>query len=261
MATQSNYQLLAENLATDINDLQKRINFKKYLLEYAAGNIPQLGDDYATSAEEALSNSGKYAGLGVGAAANPSAVVANPRVVVQSLGLKGAEPFVIGKPNITGGITTKEPITRNIGFGMGFGYDDNTFKATVDFVNRYASTENTMGDAETDDPEQATYLNWRRMNSAVHNYQSQRIKDQLTRAGIFNGNVTDPYAEGLSDKYNLNLYLPRGLRKIVDDTANSILGKAGSSKGKQVNGYVRNLSRGEFNRFANTWSQNPRKNK
>lgn len=261
MANKSNFQLLAENLSDDIKNLKKEISFKKYLLEYSSiGNIDGMVDEYATTQSGALSNSGKVAGLGVGDAANASAIVANPRVVVQSLALKGAEPFVISQPNIRGGFETAKPITQNIGFGMGLGYDPQTFTNTVNFVRQYSTIDSAMNDAETDDPEQATYLNWQRMNSAVHNYQSQKIKDQLTRAGMFNGSITDPYSQGLSDAYNLNLMLPGKLRRVVDDTSKSILGQQ-PLKGKNVSGYVRNLSRGEFNRFANTWSQNSRKNK
>lgn len=261
MANKSNFQLLAENLSDEIKNLKREISFKKFLLEYSGiPNVDGMVDEYATTQAGALSNTGKIAGLGVGAAANASAIVANPRVVVQSLSLKGAEPFVISEPNIQGGIRTGKPIVQNLGFGMGLGYDQQTFNNTLNFIRQYSTVDSAMSDAETDDPEQSTYINWKTMNSAVHNYQSQRIKDQLARAGMFNGSITDPYSQGLADTYNLNLMLPGKLRKVVDDTANSILGKQ-TSKGKQVNGYVRNLSRGEFDRFANTWSQNSRKNK
>ena len=60
-----------------------------------------------------------------------------------------------------------------------------------------------------------------------------------------------------SDSYQ-RFDLTKRARKVADQTANEILtGKVNKLKGRDVDGYVRQLSQGQKNRMANTWNQNP----
>jgi hypothetical protein len=242
----SNFQILAEELEKDIVKLAKEVNFRKQLLEKAPNPSPGK-IDYTADYNPVQPNIGAVAGLGVGAAANPSAVVLNPNVLAAAKGriLADADPRVV----------KYQPYTaNNIGSMMGFGLDDASFNRAKEFVGQYG--DNNGGVAEKDDPEETVALDWKRLNNAVSNYNSQRVKEKLIQNNLFRGDTKNPYEQGVNDQYQV-FTLGKRSRKAVDDTVNHILGTPKKSKGKEVNAYVRTLSQGQKDRLGNMWSQNP----
>lgn len=247
MSNKSYFQQLSENLQEEVNQL------KKLILEKSAFQ-PPTEIDYPATYDPNNPNKGGYAGLGVGAAANPTMIVANPKVIAQNIGLGTMLDKVVGDSFTKTNLPTTVPLASNVGYGLGLGYDKNTFTNTAKFVNQFGSQ--VLDDSQLDDPEQSRYINWKRMNDAVQNYHSQRVKQNLSKGYLFKGDVSrDGYEQGIPDTYNRNVFIPKNVKKVVDDTTNAILGKNKSFKGKNVSGYVKNMSGPEFQRFQNTWSK------
>lgn len=244
----SNFQLLAEELEKEVINLAKDLRVKKQLLE--AAPAPGFGGktDYATAYNVEAPNVGDIAGFGVGAAANPSAIVMNPAV------LSAAKGKIV--PDVDPRIVKYQPYySNNLATMMGLGIDSATFARAAEFMNMYSPVDGGM--AEKDDPEQSVALDWKRLNHAVSNHLSQRTKDKLTQNHLFRGPVTSNYEQGVSDAYQ-RFDLTKRARKVADETAQEILtGKINRSKGKDVAGYVRQLSQGQKQRMGNIWSQNP----
>lgn len=243
----SNFQILAEELEEEVSTMAREFNIKKQLLEKAPP--PDFGKvDYATAYDAEELNLGGIAGLAVGAAANPLAVVMNPNVLSAVKGkiLPDADPR----------ITKYQPYySSNLATMMGLGIDPATFKRAADFMNMYSPTDGSL--AEKDDPEQSTALDWKRLNHAVSNHLAQKAKEKLSQNHLFRGPATSNYEQAVSDSYQ-RFDLTKRARKVADQTANEILtGKVNKLKGRDVDGYVRQLSQGQKNRMANTWNQNP----
>lgn len=242
--------MLSEELEQEVSSLAKEIRIKKQLLE-AAPN-PGFGGktDYSTVYNVLQPNVGAIAGFGVGAAANPSAVVMNPAV------LAAAKGRIL--PDVDSRIVKYQPYySTNLATMMGLGIDTNTFNRAKEFINMYGDDGGYETVASTDDPEQSTALDWKKLNHAVSNHLSQRTKDKLTQNHLFRGPITSNYEQGVSDAYQ-RFDLTKRARKVADETAQEILsGKTNRLKGKEVGAYIRQLSQGQQNRMANTWSQNP----
>lgn len=239
----SNFQLLAEELEQEILGIAKDLKIKKQLLEAA----PQPELDYPTTINPSQPNKGGYAGFGVGAAANAAAVVMNPALISAAKGkiLPDADPRVV---------KYKPYYSNNLATMMGLGVDMATFNRAKEFINQYSPADG--GVAEKDDPEQSVALDWKRLNKAVSNYNSQRVKEKLAQNNLFQGDLQDPYAQGVPDTYQ-RYYLGKRAQKAVENTVTNILGKPSKSKGKDVAGYVKQLSQSQKQRMGNIWSQNP----
>lgn len=245
----SNFQMLSEELEQEVGSLLNEVNSKKKLLE--AAPPPTFGgkeSDYPTVFNALQPNVGNVAGFGVGAAANPSAVVLNPGVLSAAKGriLPDADPRVV---------KYQPYYSNNLATMMGLGIDQATFQRAKEFINLYSPVDGS-GVVEKDDPEQSVALDWKRLNKAVSLYNSQRVKEKLAQNNLFNGNVSDPYSQGVPDTYQ-RFVLGKRAQKAVEDTVTNILGKPSKSKGKEVTGYVRQLSQGQKQRMGNMWSQNP----
>ena len=242
----SNFQILAEDLEQEVINLKKEISVKKQLLEKAP--TPDFGKiDYSADYNPVQPNTGGIAGLAIGAAANPAAVVLNPNVLAAAKGriLADTDPRVV---------KYQPPSTNNLATMMGFGIDDASFARARDFINQYAPSDGGM--AEKDDPEQSVALDWKRLNNAVSNYNSQKVKEKLIQNNLFRGDTTNPYEQGVSDQYQ-RFVLGKKAQKTVEDTVTNILGKPTKSKGKEVTAIVRSLSQAQQNRLGNMWSANP----
>lgn len=240
--------MLSEELEQEISDLTKEISIRKNLLEKAPG--PGFGGkvDYSAVYDPLQPNTGDIAGFGVGAAANPSAVVMNPAV------LAAAKGKIL--PDVDPRIVKYQPYySSNLATMMGLGIDQATFNRAAEFMNMYSPVDGGM--AEKDDPEQSMALDWKRLNGAVSNHLSQKTKDRLTQNHLFRGPITSNYEQGVSDAYQ-RFDLTKRARKVADETAQEILsGKTSRSKGKEVGAYIRQLSQGQQDRMTNTWNQNP----
>lgn len=243
----SNFQMLSEELEQEVSNLVKEVKIRRQLLEKAPG--PDFGKvDYATAYDADAINDGGLAGLAVGSAANPLAVVMNPAVLAATKGKI--------TPDVDSKVAKYKPYySTNLATMMGLGIDSATFKRAAEFMNMYSPVDGGM--AEKDDPEQSTALDWKRLNHAVSNHLSQKTKDKLTQSYLFRGPITSNYEQAVSDAYQ-RFDLTKRARKVADETAQEILsGKTNRSKGKDVSGYIRQLSQGQQDRMANTWSQNP----
>jgi hypothetical protein len=242
----SNFQLLSEDLEKEVLDLQKEIKNKKQLLEKAPD--PSFGKaDYSADYSVLQPNIGGFAGFGVGDAANPSAIVMNPNVLAAAKGkiLPDADPRVV---------KYQPYYSNNLATMMGLGVDMATFARAKEFMNMYSPVDG--GVAEKDDPEQSVALDWKRLNNAVSAHSTQRIKEKLSQNHLFNGNGSDPYSQGVPDTYQ-RFVVGKKAQKAVEDTVTNILGKPSKSRGKDVTGYVRQLSQGQKERMGSMWSQNP----
>ena len=246
----SNFQILAEELEQEVSTLAKEFRVKKQLLE--ASPAPDFGkQDYAVSYLNADDiNLGGVAGLAVGNAANPLAVVLNPAVLAATKGkiTPDVDPRVI---------KYKPYYSTNLATMMGLGLDINTFNRAKEFINMYGGDGEYETVASTDDPEQSTALDWKKLNHAVSNYNSQRVKDELIKSNLFRGDKKNPYEQGVADTYQ-RFDLTKRARKVANETAQEILtGKISKSRGKEVSAYIRQLSQGQKDRMASSWSQNP----
>ena len=207
--------------------------------------------DYVTAYNAVDINTGGIAGLAVANAANPLAVVLNPNVLSAVKGKR----FADSDRRV---VKYRPPQSSNLATMMGLGIDQNTFNRAKEFINQYFP--NTDSDftnvSDRDDPEQSTSLSWQKLNAAVSNYNSQNVKDMLTKNNLFRGTNQSNYEQGMSDQYQ-RFNLGKRAQKAVEDTVTNILGKPSRFRGKNVSGYIRQLSQGQKNRMANTWSQNP----
>lgn len=207
-------------------------SFKQYIQEAGSPPIlptPTPGDSYVADTDNV--NIGKIAGLAVGDAANPLAVIQNPNVVYAFLKDKG----VIDKVpyDVDSEIVSYKPhYSNNLGAMMGLGLDDKKFQELKDLV----SDDNDEGSddsdddeierfAETDDPEQSDYLSWQELNKAVSNYFFQNTKNLLKNNYLFNGGSKDQYQQSLSPEYDLNSKNKTNASKIIQQTALNIMGK------------------------------------
>lgn len=243
----SNFQLLAEDLEQEVVHLAKELQSKKNLIEAAPQPVPSQESlpPYPSNPNVVPPNQGFVAGTyGV----NADTVVQNPNVLASVRGqiTKDSDPRVV---------KYKPYYSDNLATMMGFGIDKASFDRAKTFINQYAPPDG--GVVEKDDPEQSTALDWKRLNNAVSNYNSQRTKDKLAQNHLFRGPATSNYEQGVSDQYQ-RFDLTKRAKKVADETANEILtGKSSRAKGKDVAGYIRELSQGQKERMGNIWSQNP----
>lgn len=239
--------MLSEELEQEVKGLLNKVCTKKQLLEKAPG--PDFGKiDYATTYDVDAINDGGVAGLAVGPAANPLAIVMNPALISAAKGkiLPDADPRVV---------KYKPYYSNNLATMMGLGIDQATFQRAREFMNMYSPTDGGL--AEKDDPEQSIVLDWKRLNNAVSNHLSQRTKDKLAQNHLFRGTSNSNYEQAFSDAYQ-RFDLTKRAKKVADQTAAEILtGKINKSKGKDVSGYVRKLSQDQKARMGNIWSQGP----
>lgn len=244
----SNFQMLSEELEQEVSNLVKEVKIRRQLLEKAPG--PDFGKvDYATVYDADAINDGGLAGLAVGPAANPLAVVMNPAVLAATKGKI--------TPDVDSKVAKYKPYySTNLATMMGLGIDSATFNRAKEFIAMYSNDGEYETVASTDDPEQSTALDWKKLNRAVSNYNSQKVKDELIKSNLFRGDKTNPYEQGVADTYQ-RFYLGKKAQKAVEDTVKNILGKPTRSKGKDVAGYVKKLSQDQKARMGNIWSQNP----
>jgi len=246
----SNFQLLAEELEKEISTLTKEVRVKQQLLESAPA--PGFGGktDYSTSYDVLQPNVGDIAGFGVGPSANPSAIVMNPAVLAA---IKGKIT-----PDVDPRVVKYRPYySNNLATMMGLGLDMNTFNRAKEFINMYSNDGEYETVASTDDPEQKAAIDWKKLNNAVSNFNSQKVKNTLSQNHIFRGAVTSNYEQGVNDNYQ-RFDLTKRARKVANETAQEILtGKISKSRGKEVSAYIRQLSQGQKDRMANSWNQNP----
>lgn len=244
----SNFQMLSEELEQEVSNLVKEVKIRKQLLEKAPG--PTVGDEgippYPSNPNVVPTNAGYIAGTyGV----NADTIVQNPNVLAS---VKG----VITRDADRRVARYKPYYSDNLATMMGFGIDQASFQRAKEFINMYSQDEADGSVPEKDDPEQSTALDWKKLNRAVSNYNSQRVKDELIKSNLFRGDKTNPYEQGVADTYQ-RFYLGKKAQKAVEDTVTNILGKPGRSKGKDVAGYVRKLSQDQQARMQNIWSQGP----
>lgn len=244
----SNFQMLSEELEQEVSNLVKEVKIRRQLLEKAPGATPGAESlpPFPSNPNVVPANAGFIAGTyGV----NADTVVQNPNVLAAVKGVvtRDADRRVA---------RYKPYYSDNLATMMGFGIDSASFQKAKEFISMYSPDEMEGTVAEKDDPEESTALDWKKLNRAVSNYNSQRVKDELIKGNLFRGDKTNPYEQGVADTYQ-RFYLGKKAQKAVEDTVTNILGKPSRSRGKDVSGYIRQLSQGQKDRMANTWSQNP----
>jgi hypothetical protein len=217
------FQNLSESLEKEIFFLKKEINHKISLLEAApTGGGEKLPPTLTVGDPIVPSNQGFVAGL---YGSNADTVVQNPNVISAVRKEKQQDKGV----RADRAVAPYKPLTNNIGMGMGFGQDDWTFNQTKNFINQHAEIDDII--AQTDDPEQTTYLSWKQVNNAVGNYTGKTLKGILNNWGLVTNAGMKAYDDGVGDKYSV--YIPDlALRKKVEDIAHNMMGKP---KGAQVN--------------------------
>jgi hypothetical protein len=234
----SPYKVLNEKLEKDIHELKSKIQFQKYLIEYAAGGMGVDGGGidpaYNANLSAGAQNKGYVTGLAGG---NSDAIIANPVVVAQNVQKwsqktpgqnLGAFGFETGPQ--------KPVLTNNIGFGMGLGYDDNQFSAARDFVNKYSKDKQPQ--LTSNDPNEIGYISWQTVNNAVFNRETEKIQAELQRWGLYNpavGNIPD----ALGDAYNTQ-NVDVAFAKKLKQAEETISGK---QKGKSVNSKLSKISK------------------
>lgn len=232
----SNFQLLAEELEQEINILSKEITMKKRMLtEKAPGPTPSAEGipPFPSNPNVVPANAGFIAGTyGV----NGDVVAKNPNVI--SAGKKGRgfrDPTPGSDPRTA---PYKPHYSNNFGSMLGFGVDDNTFSRTRDFIKQYNITSDAL--ADTDDPAEEVSVSWQKLNNAVSNYNAQRIKDELVKAGLFRqANNQAAFPNALGDQYNV--FIPDlALRKKLEDHAKEVMGL---SRGREVNSKLAQIQR------------------
>lgn len=151
----SYYQQLFENLSTEVSSLKKQINSKKMLLEYFGGGGSMPADtSYPISYDPIKPNTGSVAGFGVGPAANPSAIVQNPAVIQQYLGVDdGVMANILGTSSMLKGVGVIHSSGQNAGFGMGLGVRPEIMKNVRQFMASHGVDSKIVDDASTDDPD------------------------------------------------------------------------------------------------------------
>ena len=247
----SNFQLLAEELTNEINQLDREIRIRRHLLEAAPGPtpVPDGGKvpPYPANPNVVPTNAGFIAGTyGV----NADTIVQNPNVLA---GVKGritldADPRVI---------KFKPYTSNNLATMMGLGIDDASFGRAKEFIKQYGDPNDVDGVAETDDPEESKALSWKKLNHAVSRFTTMKVKDQLNRNHLFRGPNGSNYEQALPDTYNL-YSLGKKAQRVVKDTVDAINGKApkSSQKGKQVQNYISRITGPQSDRMSAMWSQN-----
>ena len=107
-------------------------------------------------------------------------------------------------------------------------------------------------------PDGPKFTPWQQINRAVSNYSMKKTKENLQSWGLHKGEITHhEMPNALSDKYNVFLPdLSKRRMKELEDVKSEISGQpAKRSKGRSVSGYVRNLSKPEYERFQSTWTK------
>lgn len=256
----SYYQQLFENLSQEVSTLKKQINNKKMLLEYAGGPNVNPGESvYPATYDPKQPNVGGIAGLAVGAAANPAAVIQNPAVIQQYLGVDDSVmPSIYGTSSKLSGVGVIHSAGPNAGFGMGLGVKPDIMKNIRQFMANNGINSAMVDDAATDDPDGPKYTPWQQMNQAVSNYSLKKAKESLKPWGLYNGDIDhNQYPEALSDKFNVFLPdLSRRKRAEIDKVSQQIAGKpVKASKGKSVDARVRQMTGAQMNRFKSIWEK------
>jgi hypothetical protein len=254
------YQQLFENLSDEVYSLKKQINNKKMLLEYYGGGGIMPGDTtYPATFDPNKPNTGNIAGFGVGAAANPSAIVQNPAVIQQYFGVgDSVMPSILGTNSKVSGVGVIHSSARNTGFGMGLDVRPEIMRNVKQFLSMNGVNSDIVDYASTDDPEDPQYTPWQQMNQAVSNYSLKKAKEALKPWGLYNGDIDhNQYPEALSDKFNVFLPdLSRRKRSEIDRVSQQIAGKpVKASKGKSVDARVRQMTGAQMNRFKSIWEQ------
>lgn len=242
----SNYQLLAEELTNEINQLGREIHIRRHLLEAAPSPTPSAEGTppYPSNPNVVPDNAGFIAGTyGV----NADAIVQNPNVLAA----------VKGKitPDADPRVRRFKPYTsNNLATMMGLGIDDVSFSRAKEFIRQYGDPNDVDGVAETDDPEESKALSWKKLNHAVSRYNSMKVKDELSRNHLFRGLNGSNYEQALPDTYQ-RFTVGKKAQKTVKDTVENILGKP--SKGKQVMGYLSKIQGAQAQRMNDIWNGNP----
>jgi hypothetical protein len=254
------YQQLFENLSEEVSSLKKQINNKKMLLEYYGGGGTVPGDTtYPATFDPNKPNTGNVAGFGVGAAANPSAIVQNPAVIQQYLGVDdGVMATIYGTSSKLSGVGVIHSSGPNAGFGMGLGVKPEIMKNVKQFLAMNGVNSAVIDDAATDDPDGPKYTPWQQMNQAVSNYSLKKAKEALRPWGLYNGDIDhNQYPEALSDKFNVFLPdLSRRKRAEIDRVSQQISGKpVKATKGKSVDARVRQMTGAQMDRFKSIWQK------
>jgi hypothetical protein len=256
----SYYQQLFENLYTEVSSLKKQINSKKMLLEYfgGGGSVPN-DTTYPSVYDPKNPNTGNVAGFGVGAAANPAAIVQNPAVIQQYLGVDdGVMANIFGASSMLKGVGVIHSSAQNAGFGMGLGVRPEIMKNVKQFLSLNGVDSKIVDDASADDPDEPKFTPWQEMNQAVSNYSLKKAKEALKPWGLYNGDIDhNQYPEALSDKFNVFLPdLSRRKRSEIDKVSQQIAGKpVKASKGKSVDARVRQMTGAQMNRFKSIWEK------
>jgi hypothetical protein len=258
--SKSYYQQLFENLSEEVSILKKQIINRKMLLE-ASGNPGVMPGDtvYPATYDPTKPNTGGIAGFGVGAAANASAVIQNPAVIQQYLGVgDSVMPSILGTSSKVSGVGVIHSSGQNSGFGMGLGVNPDIMKNVKQFLAMNGVNSAVIDDAAPDDPDGPKYTPWQQMNQAVSNYSLKKAKEALKPWGLYNGDIDhNQYPEALSDKFNVFLPdLSRRKRAEIDRVSQQIAGKpVKPSKGKSVDARVRQMTGAQMNRFKSIWEQ------
>jgi hypothetical protein len=242
----SNFQLLAEELNQEIQDLDREIKIRRTLLEKAPG--AEVGKEgiapYPSNPNVVPTNAGFIAGTyGV----NADAIVQNPNVLAATKG------------RITPDADTrvrryKPAYSNNLATMMGLGIDDASFNRAKEFIKQYGDPADPDGVAETDDPEESKALSWKKLNHAVSRYQSQKVKDALSRNHLFRGPNGSNYEQALPDTYQ-RFVLGKKAQKSVEDVVGAISGKEPKARGRQVKSYLNKIKGTQSQRMNDLWSQ------
>lgn len=243
---QSAYTQINNKLKNEIADLKRQIKRQKTLLEFAGGggvNPSPEGSGTDPNFNINDPNKGYIAGLATGAGANPSAIIANPTVILQTALERNAElsGVQLGAFNFSG-VPIKPHFSANIGTGMGFGVSDSSFDKVRELVNRYVPDESNK--YQNLDNKELGYLAWNLVNKANAIKHTDNLRTTLQQWGLDSEDLNTylvpppPQPNFGTDYYSTQdpgFAFARKVQQMQNKSENDQIDQSGKNVGRKVN--------------------------
>ena len=241
----SAYTQINNKLKNEIADLKRQIKKQKTLLEFAGGGVSPNPEGSGTDPNFNVSdpNKGYIAGLATGAGANPSAIIANPTIILQTALERNAElsGVQLGAFNFSG-VPTKPHFSANIGTGMGFGVSDSSFDKVRELVNRYVPNETNR--YQNLDNRELGYLAWNLVNKANAVKYTDNLRTTLQQWGLdsedLNTYLVPPppqptYGTDYYSTQDPGFAFARKIQQMQNKSENDQIDQSGKNVGRKVN--------------------------
>jgi hypothetical protein len=178
--------------------------------------------------------------LATGAGANPSAIIANPTIILQTALEKNAELSGVQLGAFTfAGTPTKPHFSSNIGTGMGFGVSDNSFDKVRELVNRYVPDQSNK--YQDLDPQELGYLAWSLVNKANAIKHTDNLRATLQQWGLDSEDLNTyqvPPQPQFTDYYSTQdpgFAFARKIQQMQNKSENEQIDQSDKNIGRKVN--------------------------